>query len=91
MRRFVGVLLVQALVVLASVIAPLHVHLRGDDHPSHEHAPALHEHGGPRVLAPTSAAKGLRFLGFLARPSALGHTARLSRRMAKQIAAELRS
>jgi hypothetical protein len=53
------------------------------------HLDVLDEHGAPRMLAPAAAAEGLRFLGFLARPSMLGYAARLSRRMAKQIVAEL--
>jgi hypothetical protein len=52
------------------------------------HLGVLDERGAPRVLAPAAAAAGLRFLGFLARPSMLGYTARLSRRMSKQIVAE---
>ena len=53
------------------------------------HLHVLDEHGAPRVLAPAAAAEGLRFLGFLARPSMLGYAGRLSRRMAKQIVVEL--
>jgi Flavin-binding monooxygenase-like len=53
------------------------------------HLDVLDEHGAPRVLAPAAAAEGLRFLGFLARPSMLGYAARQSRRMAKQIVVEL--
>ena len=53
------------------------------------HLGVLDERGAPRVLAPAPAAEGLRFLGFLARPSMLGYTARLARRMAKRIVAEL--
>jgi cation diffusion facilitator CzcD-associated flavoprotein CzcO len=54
------------------------------------HLDVLDEHGAPRVLAPVPAAHGLRFLGFLARPSLIGYVAKQSRRMAKDIANELR-
>jgi hypothetical protein len=43
------------------------------------------------VFVLTAAAEDLRFLGFVVRPSAIGYVARRSRRMARQIAAELRS
>ncbi len=45
--------------------------------------------GRPRVLAPLPAADGLRFLGYLVRPSAIGYTAKQSRRTGKRIAREL--
>jgi hypothetical protein len=54
------------------------------------HLGVLDEDGAPKVLAPAAAADGLRFLGFLARPSLIGYVAKVSRTMAKQIAAELR-
>jgi flavin-dependent dehydrogenase len=54
------------------------------------HLDVLDEHGAPRVLAPLPAAYGLRFLGFLSRPSLIGYVAKQSRRMAKNVANELR-
>jgi hypothetical protein len=50
------------------------------------HLGVLDERGNPRTLAPLPAADGLRFLGFLARPSLIGYMAKQSKRMAKQIA-----
>jgi hypothetical protein len=52
------------------------------------HLGVLNERGMPRVLE-EPAAPGLRFLGFTARPSLIGYTARRSRAMAKQAAKEL--
>ena len=41
------------------------------------------------VIGVTPAAEGLRFLGYLVRPSLIGYTGKLARRMAKRIAKEL--
>ena len=53
------------------------------------HLGVLDERGRPRVLAPCPAAEGLRFLGYVVRPSAIGATATQSKRVAKRIAREL--
>ena len=53
------------------------------------HLGILDESGKPVVIGVTPAAEGLRFLGYLVRPSAIGYVAKLSRRMAKRIAKEL--
>ena len=53
------------------------------------HLGLLGERGTPRVLAPAAAADGLRFLGFLIRPSLIGYVAKQSRRTAGRIADEL--
>lgn len=53
------------------------------------HLGVLDEAGTPRALAPVSAADGLRFLGYLTRPSVIGYMAKQSRRSARRIAAEL--
>ena len=53
------------------------------------HLGVLDDHGLPRVQE-RPAAEGLRFLGFLARPSLIGYSARRSKAIAKHIAKELR-
>jgi hypothetical protein len=53
------------------------------------HLGVLDENGNPCALAPAPAAEGLRFLGFLSRPSLLGYIAKQAKRTAKQIAKEL--
>ncbi len=53
------------------------------------HLGVLDDKGKPVVIGETPAAEGLRFLGYLVRPSAIGYVAKLSRRMAKRIAKEL--
>jgi hypothetical protein len=53
------------------------------------HLGVLDEEGRPRVLAPLPAADGLRFLGYLVRPSAIGYTAKQSLRTGKRIARDL--
>jgi cation diffusion facilitator CzcD-associated flavoprotein CzcO len=54
------------------------------------HLGVLDEHGVPRAVAGEESAEGLRFLGFLSRPSLIGYVARRSRPMAKEIARALR-
>jgi Pyridine nucleotide-disulphide oxidoreductase len=54
------------------------------------HLNVLDEHGAPRCLAPEPAAPGLRFLGFISRPSLIGYVAKQSRRIARDIVSELR-
>ena len=41
------------------------------------------------MIGETPAAEGLRFLGYLVRPSAIGYVGKLSRQMAKRMAKEL--
>jgi cation diffusion facilitator CzcD-associated flavoprotein CzcO len=50
------------------------------------HLGVLDEHGAPRAVAGEAVAEGLRFLGYLSRPSLIGYVARRSRPMAKEIA-----
>ena len=50
----------------------------------------LNEHGVPVATSGETVADGLRFLGFLPRPSQFGYAAKRSRCMAKQIANDLR-
>lgn len=53
------------------------------------HLGVLDERGAPHVTGEVAAAEGLRFVGFLSRPSLIGYVARQSRRVAKCIADEL--
>jgi cation diffusion facilitator CzcD-associated flavoprotein CzcO len=53
------------------------------------HLGVLDHAGKPRALAPLPAADGLRFLGYVVRPSAIGYSAKQSKRMARRIAREL--
>jgi hypothetical protein len=53
------------------------------------HLGVLDSDGKPVVIGVTPAAKGLRFLGYLIRPSAIGYVGKLSSRMARRIAKEL--
>jgi len=53
------------------------------------HLGVLDERGNPTANGEVPARAGLRFLGYLARPSQLGHVAKQSRRVAKRIADEL--
>jgi cation diffusion facilitator CzcD-associated flavoprotein CzcO len=53
------------------------------------HLGVLDTRGKPVVIGVKPAAEGLRFLGYLIRPSAIGAVARRSRRMAKRIDREL--
>jgi hypothetical protein len=53
------------------------------------HLEVLDGHGRPLVMGETAAAPGLRFFGYLSRPSLIGHFGRQSRRVAKRIAKEL--
>jgi cation diffusion facilitator CzcD-associated flavoprotein CzcO len=53
------------------------------------HLGVLGERGMPVAKRGEPAADGLRFLGYLARPSLIGSVAKTSKRMAKQIVAEL--
>jgi hypothetical protein len=54
------------------------------------HLDVLDEHGRPTALAPETAADGLRFLGYVPRPGAIGWTGKQARRTARAIARELR-
>ena len=53
------------------------------------HLGVLDERGKPVVIGEKPAAEGLRFLGYLIRPSFIGYIGKLSRRMAKRIDREL--
>jgi hypothetical protein len=53
------------------------------------HLGVLDERGAPTAFGETLAADGLRFIGFLTRPSLIGYLAKQSKRMAKRIATEL--
>ena len=55
------------------------------------HLGVLDERGVPRVLAPEPAAPGLRFLGYVPRPGAIGYTGKVASRLAREIAGELRA
>jgi cation diffusion facilitator CzcD-associated flavoprotein CzcO len=54
------------------------------------HLGVLDQQGVPRVLGPAAAADGLWFIGFVSRPSLIGHVAKRARPLAKRIAEELR-
>jgi cation diffusion facilitator CzcD-associated flavoprotein CzcO len=53
------------------------------------HLGVLDARGRPTVVGPRPAAPGLRFIGYIPRPSQIGATAKQARRAAKQIAREL--
>ena len=53
------------------------------------HLGVLDANGKPRVQGAKPAAEGLRFIGFMSRPSFIGYVAKQSKRMAKEIAKEL--
>ena len=53
------------------------------------HLGVLDANGVPRAADEVPAAAGLRFIGFLSRPSLIGYVARKSRGVAKRIAEEL--
>jgi Pyridine nucleotide-disulphide oxidoreductase len=53
------------------------------------HLGVLDEHGMPLATGEVPAADGLRFVGFLSRPSLIGFIAKQSKRVAKRIANEL--
>jgi cation diffusion facilitator CzcD-associated flavoprotein CzcO len=53
------------------------------------HLGVLDANGLPRAADEVAAAAGLRFIGFLSRPSLIGYVARKSRRVAKRIVEEL--
>ena len=53
------------------------------------HLGVLDADGKPVVIGETPAAEGLRFLGYMIRPSVIGVVAKLSKRMAKRIDREL--
>lgn len=53
------------------------------------HLGVLNDDGVPRVTGAKPAAPGLRFIGYIPRPAALGYFAKQAKRAAKQIAAEL--
>lgn len=55
------------------------------------HLDVLDEHGAPRALGAHPAADGLRFVGYVPRPSQLGYIAKEAKRAADAIARELRS
>jgi hypothetical protein len=75
--------------LLPDVVVCATGYLRGLE-PLVGHLDVLDQHSAPRILAPKPAADGLRFLGFLARPSLIGYVAKQSRPMARDIANELR-
>jgi cation diffusion facilitator CzcD-associated flavoprotein CzcO len=54
------------------------------------HLGVLDERGRPRVVGATPAADGLRFVGYIPRPSQIGASAKQARRAARAIARELR-
>ncbi len=54
------------------------------------HLGVLDELGRPTVLGPQAAAPGLRFIGYLPRPAAIGYASKVARRSAKEISRELR-
>jgi len=53
------------------------------------HLGVLDDRGMPRTLAEKAPAPGLRFLGYVPRPAAIGYAGKEARRAAKAIAAEL--
>ena len=54
------------------------------------HLGVLDERGRPRVVGHRPAAAGLRFIGYIPRPSQIGATAKQAKRAARAIAGELR-
>jgi cation diffusion facilitator CzcD-associated flavoprotein CzcO len=54
------------------------------------HLDVLNEHGVPRAIGEKPAAAGLRFIGYIPRPSQIGATAKQAKRAARAIARELR-
>jgi cation diffusion facilitator CzcD-associated flavoprotein CzcO len=54
------------------------------------HLGVLDERGRPRIVGEKPAANGLRFIGYIPRPSQIGATAKQARRAARAIARELR-
>jgi cation diffusion facilitator CzcD-associated flavoprotein CzcO len=55
------------------------------------HLDVLDQRGAPRALGEQPAANGLRFVGYVPRPSALGYMSNEAKRVAKAIARELRA
>lgn len=55
------------------------------------HLGILNERGAPRVVGAEPAADGLRFIGFVPRPGAIGYMAKEAKRAAKAISRELRT
>lgn len=55
------------------------------------HLDVLNERGIPRALHGDAAAPGLRFIGYVQRPAALGYMAREAKRAARAIVRELRA
>lgn len=55
------------------------------------HLGVLNERGAPRVVGGEPAADGLRFIGFVPRPGAIGYMAKEAKLAAKAIARELRT
>jgi glycine/D-amino acid oxidase-like deaminating enzyme len=54
------------------------------------HLDVLEQRGTPRAVGPVAAAPGLRFIGYVTRPGALGYMGTEAKRAAKAIARELR-
>lgn len=55
------------------------------------HLDVLGEHGAPRAVGERPAANGLRFIGYVPRPSQLGYMGKEAKRAANAIARELRT
>jgi cation diffusion facilitator CzcD-associated flavoprotein CzcO len=55
------------------------------------HLDVLDERGMPRAVGATAAAPGLRFIGYVARPSGLGYMGKEAKRAARAIEGELRN
>jgi cation diffusion facilitator CzcD-associated flavoprotein CzcO len=55
------------------------------------HLDVLDETGRPRTVGEHPAATGMRFLGYVPRPGALGYAAKQAKRVAKAVARELRT
>ena len=54
------------------------------------HLDVLNESGRPNAIGPRPAADGLRFIGYIPRPSQIGATVKQAKRAARAIAGELR-
>ena len=63
---------------------------RRDLEPLVGHLGVLDAKGKPLVQGDKAAAQGLRFIGFMSRPSFIGFVAKQSKRIAKRIDRELR-
>jgi hypothetical protein len=62
---------------------------RRDLTPMVGHLNVLDDDGRPLAVGETAAADGLRFFGYIVRPSLIGHMGKQSRHVAKRIAEEL--